>query len=129
MAVFPAFPTVSGECVRSPILEAFVIKISEVEAEFHQRILEVWKEFRGRISDLQTEFCQVNSAPEGVAVPAVSLPINEMQDQEEWQMVSTGAKRRKALRAPHRVKTVNSFSVLEGMEEEGEKAGGDEVKK
>ncbi|MPC33110.1 hypothetical protein E2C01_026452 [Portunus trituberculatus] len=32
------FPTVSGGCVSSPILEAFVTKNSEVEAEFHQKI-------------------------------------------------------------------------------------------
>ncbi|MPC42457.1 hypothetical protein E2C01_036079 [Portunus trituberculatus] len=43
----PADPQTS-----SPILEDFVMKVSEVEAEFHLRILEVQEEFRGRISDL-----------------------------------------------------------------------------
>ncbi|MPC21584.1 hypothetical protein E2C01_014572 [Portunus trituberculatus] len=70
-----------------------------VETKFHRKISEVRKEFRGRIFDLQA-FCRVNSAPEGVAVPAVSLPSNETQGQEEWRVVSSGAKRRKVLRAP-----------------------------
>ncbi|MPC32378.1 hypothetical protein E2C01_025688 [Portunus trituberculatus] len=74
---FPALPTVSAGCVSSSILEAFVIKVSEVGAKFHRRILEMREEFRDRISDLQAEFCQVNSANEEVAVPAVSLPSNE----------------------------------------------------
>ncbi|MPC77290.1 hypothetical protein E2C01_071741 [Portunus trituberculatus] len=93
------------------------MKVSEVEAEFHRRIWEVRKEFRGRISDLQAEFCRVNSATEGVEVPAVSLPSNEMKGQEEWRVVSLGAKRRKVLRATQRVETENSFAVLEGVEE------------
>ncbi|MPC27508.1 hypothetical protein E2C01_020681 [Portunus trituberculatus] len=99
-----AFHTVSGGCVSSPILEAFVTKVSEVEAEFYRRISEVREEFRGQISDLQAEFCRMNSAPEGVAVPAVSLSSNETQGQEEWRAVSAG------------------------MEEEREKAGGNEVR-
>ncbi|MPC77525.1 hypothetical protein E2C01_071982 [Portunus trituberculatus] len=53
------------------------MKVSEVEAEFHRMISEVREEYRGRIFDLQTKFCRVNSATEGVAVPAVSLPSNE----------------------------------------------------
>ncbi|MPC41218.1 hypothetical protein E2C01_034806 [Portunus trituberculatus] len=65
------FPTVSSGCVSS-ILEAFVTKVSEVDAEFHRRILEVREELRGRISDLQDDFCRVNSAPEGVALLACS---------------------------------------------------------
>ncbi|MPC61324.1 hypothetical protein E2C01_055394 [Portunus trituberculatus] len=124
-----ASPTVSAGCVSSPILEAFVMKVSEVEAEFHRRISEVRMEFRGRISDLQAEFCRENSATEGVAVPTVSLPSNETQGQEEWRVVSSGAKRRKVLRALQRVETTNSFTVLEGVEEEREQAGGDEVKR
>ncbi|MPC54580.1 hypothetical protein E2C01_048502 [Portunus trituberculatus] len=112
MAVFPAFPTVSGGCVSSPILEAFVTKVSEAEAEFHRRISEVREEFRGRISD----FCRVNSAREGVAVPTVAVPSNETQGQEEWRVVSAGEKRRKVLRAPQRVETTNSLAVMEGME-------------
>ncbi|MPC62436.1 hypothetical protein E2C01_056521 [Portunus trituberculatus] len=68
------------------------------------------------------------SEPEGVAIPAVSLPINETQGQE-WRVVSSGAKRRKVLRAPQRVETLNSLAVLEGVEEEREKAGGDEVRR
>ncbi|MPC47998.1 hypothetical protein E2C01_041762 [Portunus trituberculatus] len=123
MAAFPAFPIVLGGYV---ILEAFVTKVSEVEAEFHRRISEVWEEFRGRISDLQTEFCRVNSAPEGVAVSAVSLPSNETHGQKEWRVVSSGAKRRKILRAPQLVETSNSFAMLECVDEEREreKAGG-----
>ncbi|MPC53349.1 hypothetical protein E2C01_047238 [Portunus trituberculatus] len=58
-------------------IRAFVMKVSEVEAEFHQRISEVREEFQGRISDLQAEFCRVNSAIERVEVPVVSLPSNE----------------------------------------------------
>ncbi|MPC78976.1 hypothetical protein E2C01_073486 [Portunus trituberculatus] len=75
---------VSGKCVSSLILEAFITKASEVEAEFHRRISEVREEFRGRISDLQAEFCQVNSVPEGVAVPEVFVSSNETQVQVEW---------------------------------------------
>ncbi|MPC74341.1 hypothetical protein E2C01_068699 [Portunus trituberculatus] len=64
---FPAFPTVLAGCVSSPILEAFITKVSEVEAEseFHRRISEVREEFRGRNSDL-----------------------NETHGQEEWQVAS-----------------------------------------
>ncbi|MPC13081.1 hypothetical protein E2C01_005802 [Portunus trituberculatus] len=69
--------------VSFPILKAFVMKVSEVEAKFHRRISEVREEFQGQISDLQAEFCRVNSVPEGVVVPAVSLQSNEMQDHEE----------------------------------------------
>ncbi|MPC66845.1 hypothetical protein E2C01_061000 [Portunus trituberculatus] len=104
------------------------MKVSEVEAEFHRRILEVQEEFRNLISDLQAEFCRVNSATEGVAVPTISLPSNETNGQE-WRLVSSGAKRGKVLRAPQQVETENSFAVLEGVEEEKEKAGGDEEKK
>ncbi|MPC41273.1 hypothetical protein E2C01_034861 [Portunus trituberculatus] len=106
----------------SPIFEAFVTKVSVVEAEFHRRISEVREEFRGLS-------CRVNSAPERVAVPAVSLPSNETQGQEKWRVVSGGGKRRKVIRALHRVETTNSFVVLEGVEEEGEKAGGDEMRR
>ncbi|MPD01677.1 hypothetical protein E2C01_097215 [Portunus trituberculatus] len=87
------------------------MKVSEVEAEFHRRISEA-------------EFCRVNSATEEVAVPAVSLPSNEMKG-----VVSSGAKRRKVLRATQRVETENSFAVLEGVEEEKEEAGSDEVRR
>ncbi|MPC66808.1 hypothetical protein E2C01_060961 [Portunus trituberculatus] len=125
---FPAFPRVWAGCVSS-ILEAFVMKVSEVEAEFHRRISEVWEEFRGRISDMQGEFCLVNSATEGVAVPAVSLPSTETKGQWEWRVVSLGTKRRKVLRATQRVETGNSFAVLEGVEEEKEEAGIDEVRR
>ncbi|MPC71238.1 hypothetical protein E2C01_065510 [Portunus trituberculatus] len=86
------------------------------------------KEFRGRISDLPAEFCRVNLAPEGVAVPAVSLPSNETQGQEEWRLMSTGVENRKVLRALQRVETTNFFAVLEDVEEEREKAGGDEMR-
>ncbi|MPC54728.1 hypothetical protein E2C01_048653 [Portunus trituberculatus] len=68
-------------------------------SQFHRRISEVREEFRGRISDLQAEFCRMNSATEGVEVPAVSLPSTETKGQEEWRVVSSGAKRRKVLRA------------------------------
>ncbi|MPC53548.1 hypothetical protein E2C01_047444 [Portunus trituberculatus] len=64
----------------------------------------------------EANFCRVNSAPEGVVVPTVFLPSNEMQGKEEWRVVSSGAKRRKVLRALQRVETTNSFTVLEGME-------------
>ncbi|MPC87590.1 hypothetical protein E2C01_082456 [Portunus trituberculatus] len=97
------------------------MKVSEVESEFHRRISEVREEFRGRISYLQVEFCQVNSATEGVAVPTVSLPSNEMK--------TSGAKRRKVVKAPQRVEMENSFAVLEGVEEEKEEVGSDEVRR
>ncbi|MPC99736.1 hypothetical protein E2C01_095167 [Portunus trituberculatus] len=103
------------------------MKVSEVEAEFHRRILEVREEFRGRISDLQAEFCQVNSATEEVVVPAVSLPSNETKGQEEWRVVTSGAKWRKVVRATQRVEMENSFAVLEGVEKE--EAGSDEVRR
>ncbi|MPC81154.1 hypothetical protein E2C01_075758 [Portunus trituberculatus] len=98
------------------------MKVSEVEAGFHRRILEVREVFRGRISDLQAEFCQVNSANEGVAVPTVSLPCNGMKGQEEWREVPSGAKRRKVFRAPQRVEAENSFIV--GGSGGGEREGG-----
>ncbi|MPC19773.1 hypothetical protein E2C01_012699 [Portunus trituberculatus] len=44
-----AFPIALGGCVSSPILEAFVTKVSEVEAEIHRRISEA-------------EFCHLISA-------------------------------------------------------------------
>ncbi|MPC37659.1 hypothetical protein E2C01_031145 [Portunus trituberculatus] len=93
------------------------------------RISEVREEFRGRISDLQAEFCRVNSAPEGVAVPTVSLPSNETQGQEEWRVVSSGAKRRKVLRAPQRVETAKFFHCVGGSgggEREGGRRRGEE---
>ncbi|MPC49671.1 hypothetical protein E2C01_043481 [Portunus trituberculatus] len=80
-----------------------------------------------RERQLKAEFCQVNSATEGMAVPAVSLTSNETKGQEEWRVVSSGAKRRKVLRATQRVETENSFAVLEGVEEEKEETGSDEV--
>ncbi|MPC45802.1 hypothetical protein E2C01_039507 [Portunus trituberculatus] len=98
----------SAGCVSSPILKAFVMKVSEVEAEFHRGISELLR---------------------GVAVSTVSLPSNETKGQEEWRVVSSGAKRRKILKAPQRVETKNSFAVLEGVEEEKEKAEGDKVRR
>ncbi|MPC42560.1 hypothetical protein E2C01_036185 [Portunus trituberculatus] len=52
MAASPASPG----CVSSPILEAFVMKVSEVEAEFYRKISKMREEFRGRISALQAGF-------------------------------------------------------------------------
>ncbi|MPC53700.1 hypothetical protein E2C01_047598 [Portunus trituberculatus] len=126
---FSTFPTVPAGCVSSPVLKAFVMKVSEVEVEFHQRISEVEEAFRGQISDLLDEFCRVNSATEGEMVPTVSLPSNETKGQGEWRVVSSGAKRRKVFRAPQRVETKNSFAVLKGVEEKNEKAGSDEVRR
>ncbi|MPC34504.1 hypothetical protein E2C01_027896 [Portunus trituberculatus] len=77
----------------------------------------------------RNKFCRVNSATEGVAVSAVSLPSNETKGQEEWRVVSSGAKRRKVLRATQRVETENSLAVLEGVEEEKEEAESDEVRR
>ncbi|MPC63932.1 hypothetical protein E2C01_058040 [Portunus trituberculatus] len=53
---------------------------------FHANLSEgkVEVEFHRRISEVREEFCRENSAPEGVAVPAVSLPNNETQGQYEW---------------------------------------------
>ncbi|MPC49201.1 hypothetical protein E2C01_042997 [Portunus trituberculatus] len=85
---FPAFPTFSAGYVSSPILEAFVLKASEVEAEFHRMMSEVREEFRGQISDLQAEFCRVNSATGEVAVPAVSLPSNESMRRRPGEVAS-----------------------------------------
>ncbi|MPC15592.1 hypothetical protein E2C01_008391 [Portunus trituberculatus] len=72
---------------------------------------------------VKKEFCRVNSAIEGVVVPTVSLPSNKTKGQEEWRVVSSGAKRRKVLRAPQRVETENSFAVLEGDKRKARKQG------
>ena len=121
----------SSGCVSSPVLEAFVAKVSEVEAEFHRRISEVQAEFRERISDLQAEFCERISAPEGGSCPAVTLPSKVME--EQWSVVCRGAKRMKVLKAPRlegrHVETRNPFSVLQGVTgEEVDAVGGDKRK-
>ncbi|MPC43833.1 hypothetical protein E2C01_037487 [Portunus trituberculatus] len=60
MVAFPVLLVVSSRCGTSPVLEAFVAKVSEVKTEFHRRISEVQAEFRVRISDPQVQFCQNN---------------------------------------------------------------------
>ena len=103
--------------VSSPVLEAFVAKVSEVEAEFHRRISEVQAEFRDRISDLQAAFCERMSAPAGGSGPDVILPSKKTIE-EQWSVVCRGTKRRKVLKVPHHVETRNAFSVLESATEE-----------
>ncbi|MPC42488.1 hypothetical protein E2C01_036110 [Portunus trituberculatus] len=58
----------------------------------------------------------------------VILPSRVIQGQE-WQVVSTGAKRRKVLRALYLVEMRNPFSVLEGVEKEVDVVGEDEERK
>ncbi|XP_063861294.1 uncharacterized protein LOC135101354 isoform X2 [Scylla paramamosain] len=117
----PCVAELSG-CVSSLVLETFVVKVSEVEAEFHRRISEVQAEFRERISDLQAEFCERISAPVGGSCSTVTLPSKAME--EQWSVVCRGAKRVKVLRAPF-VEMKNPFSVLEEVKEmEVDMAGG-----
>ena len=56
-----AFSAVQSGCGSSPPLEAIVMKVSPVEAEFHRMISE---DFRGQFSDLQVELCRKLSEPE-----------------------------------------------------------------
>ena len=115
----------ASSCVSSPVLEAFVAKVSEVESEFKRRISELQDEFRQRISDLQTEYCVVNSAPESGSCPEVTVPSTAAK--EQWSVV---VGRRRFLKARRRlveqgvgVVTPNPFSVLEEVEEEGQGEG------
>ncbi|MPC53179.1 hypothetical protein E2C01_047066 [Portunus trituberculatus] len=59
------------------------MKVSDVEVEFHRRILEVQEKFQERISDLQAEFCRVNSAPEGVPVEMNFAVLEGVEEEEE----------------------------------------------
>ena len=127
MAAASVTAGVSG-CVSSPaVLEAFVAKVSEVEAEFQRRISELQDEFRQRISDLQTEYCARNSAPGSGLCPDVSVPSTTTK--EQWSVVGgVGGRRRRVLKARRRlveqaVETANPFSVLEDVEEEGRVEG------
>ncbi|MPC48811.1 hypothetical protein E2C01_042594 [Portunus trituberculatus] len=87
---FPYFPYGFGWCVSSPILEAFVTKVSEVEAEFHRRISEVREELRERISDLQAEFCRVSSESEGDTGPGgVASGVYWCEEEKGPQSAST----------------------------------------
>ena len=125
--------SMSSGFVSSPVLDAFVAKVSEVEAEFHRRISVVQAEFRERISDLQAEFLVKVLAPEGGSCPDVALR-SKTTEEEQWSVVCRGAKRRKVVKTPrlevNHVETRNPFSVLEGVaEEEPDVAGGDKERR
>ena len=119
MAAF-ATAGVSG-CVSSPVLDAFVAKVSEVEAEFHHRISVLRDEFRQRISDLQTEYCVMNSAP--ASGSGSDVAVHSTTTKEKWVEPGCAGRRRRFVRARRRlaepaVETANPFSVLEEVAEE-----------
>ena len=126
MAVVAA--AAASGCVSSPVLEAFVAKVSEVETEFHRRISELQAEFRERISDLQAEYCVMSSAPESGSCSDVALPSKVTK--EQWSVVCSAGKKRRVLKARRRqaprVETTNPFSVLEGVTEEEEQVASEE---
>ena len=120
MEAFAAAAAAAPAGVSTPVLEAFVTKVSEVESEFQRRISELQDEFRQRISDLQTEFCVVNSASESESCPEVIVPST--MTKEQWCVVGGAGGRRRVLKARRRLEvpsvvTTNPFSVLEGTEE------------
>ena len=137
MAVFPAAAS-GGVSASSPVLEAFVTKVSEVEAEFHRKFSALQDEFRQAISDLQAEYCVRNSAPESGSCPNVTLPSRVTK--EQWSVVGSAGKRRRVLRARRRVLrapcleepqvvTTNPFSVVEEVGEEVQVVGADRERK
>ena len=117
-----AFATAGvSDCVSSPVLEAFVAKVSEVEAEFHHRISVLSDEFRQRISDLQTEYCVMNSAP--ASGSGSDIAVHSTATKEQWVEPGCAGRRRRFVRARRRlaepaVETANPFSVLEEVAEE-----------
>ncbi|MPC35884.1 hypothetical protein E2C01_029321 [Portunus trituberculatus] len=74
----PALSVLDG-CVSSRVVEAFVAKVSGMDAEFHRKISEVQEEFRVRISYLQAEFCREIWGHERGTGLAVTLPCKVMQ--------------------------------------------------
>lgn len=90
-------------------------------------------EFQERISNLLTEFCRKSSASER-SVPTVTLPSKATQGQEQWSVISRGAKRRKVfLRKPCLADRRNVFnplaeedSVPATVEDKGRNEGADE---
>lgn len=121
MEAFAAAAAAAPACVSSPVLEAFVAKVSEVESEFQRRISVLQDEFRQRISVLKTEFNVVNSTSDSGSCPEVIVPSTRTK--EQWCVVGgAGGRRRRVLKARRRleapgVKTTNPFSMLEGTEE------------
>ncbi|MPC39282.1 hypothetical protein E2C01_032813 [Portunus trituberculatus] len=109
MVSFLACHKVSSGSVSSPILEAFVTKVSEVEAKFHRRRSFVCQSLNSKLSSVR----RYHRLREGTGVADGVR----------------GYKKEECPMGAHRVETRNPTDVLDGMGEEEEVAGGDEERK
>ncbi|MPC32922.1 hypothetical protein E2C01_026256 [Portunus trituberculatus] len=72
----------------------------------------------------ESQIYRLNPARKSQRLKEGRAPQSPYLGQEEWEVLSTGSRRRKVLRVPHLVETRNPFNVLKGVEKEEEVAGG-----